>query len=235
MNLRKKREEEQREPLIDPRTKGIIFFVVYGIFFAVLILALRNHPVEEKPVDDRSYSFQRINALNYHFQYTLEENGNTIIYEGDRLQEKAKFTMQYGNTQRTFFDNNGTVLEYIDKWSLSEGTPYYYPEFLDVKTINQLIKNGKFLSKTEYNNQERVLKYQISTTTLLELLKDTVVDLADQPNEISLSLKDGEVYEIKIDLSSYASHLANETKLTTYTLNYSNFGMVKQVSQENET
>ncbi len=234
MNIKRKKEEVQREPLMDPRTKGIIFFVVYGIFFAALILMLRNNPVEEKKVDDRSYSFQKIYPLNYHFQYTLEENGTTIVYEGDRLKEKEKFTMSYGNTKRTFFDNNGTILEYFGKWSLAEGNPYYYPEFLDIKTINQLIKNSKFISKTEYNNQERVLNYQISTTTLVELLKDTVIDLADQPNEISLSLKDGEVYEIRLNLSSYATYLANETKMTTYTLHYSNFGTINQISQEKE-
>ncbi len=232
---KKKKEEEKKDPMFSPRTKGLAFFAFYGFFFAFFIMytGSLSSQVEEQEdkVEIPSYSIEQINEGNHKYKYTLIEDNITTIIEGERNLAKQQYTKSSNEIVETYFDNNGTILIKSEEWELYQEQPIPYVEFTDIKTINQLIKNSTFIAKTEFANQEETLEYHISTTTLVEILEDEQIDLADEPNIIKLYIKDDEVYKVELNISSYTKYKETSDQ-TTYTLEYSEFNTVEELTQE---
>lgn len=219
----------------NPRVRALMFFCFYLIFFIILFAMIGNNsnetlePVEKHETVNISYKFENINQKNYHFNYEIQENVNTIIYDGEKNLTKEKFTVTKDLEEKEYFNSDGIFLtKNNESWQLSD-SPYLYSVFLDHKEINRMIKNSTFISKTEYSNQEVVYQYEISTTTLLDLIDDVDVDLMDEVNKINLYVKDNEVYKMKLDVTPYFKYKDENINNLLITLEYTMFGEIKDL------
>lgn len=223
-----------KENLQNPRTKGLMFFGFYFIFFIVLFIMLgssqdNNLNGNEQSTTDINFQFNLINKQNYHFQYKIEEDNITTVFEGDKNTTKENVMKTINEEQTEYFNQDGIFLEKKENdWVLSS-TPYLFSEFLDVKEINRFVKNSTFISKTEFSNQEVCYQYQISTTTLVSLLEEKDIDLGDEANVISLYVKNNEVYKIELALSPYIEYKMQTKKTLKMTLEYSAFNTIKDL------
>ena len=174
-----------------------------------------------------SYGIEQIKTNNFHFVYTILEDDETFVYEGDRNQAVEQFTYQTKTDTVSFYKEGDLFFQLPDV--IECPSPYRYSEFLDIKEIHRLLKNSTFLAKTEYSNQEIVYQYQLSTTSMLSLLKDQEVDLMDEVNLLSITLKDGEVQKVDLDFSSYLSYLKTADATLKIQLVYSDFGKISEI------
>ncbi len=234
-----KNQNTEKKPMFSPRTKGIAFFVFYAFFFMFLITyssdltSSRNqNMIEEDNLPN--YSIDMINSQNYKYVYTLIENDKMTIIEGEKNLEKEKFSVNKDNKTEAYFNNNGTILVNTGEWELySEPTEVIpYSSFTDIKTINQLIKNSKFISKTEYAEKETVLEYQISTTTLVDIVDEEKIDIADNTNIIKLYLEGEEVIKVELELTPYVTYQLEEETVVTYSLSYTDFGTIPELNTD---
>ncbi len=237
-NKKKNKDQEQnKEPMFSPRVKGIAFFVFYIFFFMFFISYAGDLTQEAEQIKREeesnlpTYSIDMINEQNYKFKYTLTEENEITVIEGEKLLEKEKYTVNINNQIAEYFNNNGTVLINNGEWELydSEEEIIPYSKLTDIKTINQLVKNSKFISKTEYAEKETVLEYQISTTTMVDILDNQAIDIADSPNTIKLYLDEEEVIKVELDITPYRTYQTTEEITTNYILEYNDFGTIEEI------
>lgn len=217
----------------NPRGKAVVFFAGYFIFFVILLVMIGNNhsslnqdQAQTPSGIATSYRFDRLNKANYHYRYQITSDEEEIVYDGVRNQTKEKFTVQKGEEKKEYFNNDGLFLVKNNLWELGS-SPYLYEEFLKTPQIEKLLTKATLLSKTEYQNQETEYVYQISTTSLVSYLEGREIDLMDDPNELTITVKENEVVKMKWNLSSYATYLENKDQLLWMILEYDSFQMIE--------
>ena len=107
---------------------------------------------------------------------------------------------------------------------------YHFNNITDDNNISRFLERATLISKTEYETGNISYNYEITTNTIDEILNGTNIDIADVPNKITLETnEEDEVVKITYDLSSYATYINNTPSITTITINYSNFGEIKDI------
>lgn len=204
----KKWLEKIKEIKEQKNCKAILFFGFYMIFFLVLILTIKFSEKRPLPSADEyekgsKYTFylDNIAGNNYHYVYTITQDGVKYEYDGVKYneQELFKFNLKdYYRNDDNFFINNGI-------WLKNE-SPYVYDKFLDINNVAQIIEAATYDSKTSYDNGREIYNFLISSNTLNQKLDNIDSDYFEEPNEIVVSTdKDKYVEEIIFNLDSYCT------------------------------
>jgi len=186
-----RREEKEEDPEVK-RKKMIGFFGFYLVFFVVLLIWIKStddgtKPPTEKTETEITYKTDYIENNSYTYVYEIEENDQKYTFKGIRD------------------DNNYDVSE------------YKYKAFLDIYNIKKLIKNSKYLYKTD-NDGIISYKYELDNKILSNMLQDGK-NVEEGINNIVVYVdKDNNVYKIELDFSNYMRSIEEYTKyhLTLY-------------------
>ena len=242
MKEKKKKEENKYIKFIkdlynSKRGRAVLFFVFYFIFFFILISLIRTNYNSNRTVDtpndnkvNTEYKLDGIESGNYHF--TREENSNGVItnFTGDKNDNNTEGVMTNNNTFTNYFIyDNINLIKTTDKYEVTSEL-YHFNNITDDKNISRILERATLISKTEYETGNISYNYEITTNTIDSLLNNTNIDIADIPNKITLETnEEDEVVKITYDLSSYATYINNTPSNTTITINYSNFGEIKDI------
>ena len=218
--------------------KNILFFGFYIIFFIFVGLILRSNLSNNKTTVDKynsgynkSFTLKDINKNNYHFNYELTKNGNTIIFDGDKYKNKQEFIKSgdypeyyYSDDNNYYLRNNSTLkYENIDN-------PIEFSKFIEISNLEKLFVHSTYTSYTEYFTGKQIdYNYEISTTTLLRNIDKIITDLDDLPNKISVESDDGKIYKINMDLTSYYKYFDDSIYEYKLTLTYTKYGDINEI------
>lgn len=215
----------------NPQKKAIVMLILMFLFFSFVVISIRtthsNINKRAKDIKDETFEFSltNIRKSNYHFVYTVKVDNNTTIYEGDKLSDKELFNIG----QDKYYRYENIYLKDIKGvWSTIDN-PYLFSDFKEIDKIENLLKQSSFLSKTEYNDNNKVYNYNISTSTILKTLESIETDIDDIPNIISINTDSlGNAIEINYDLSSYSVYkkLGNNVTLN---IKYTKFGEIENI------
>ena len=175
-----------------------LFFGFYFFFFLFLSFFLNanknidksadnnnNNQVVDKENNSQVTDLFTINPIvdnNYFYNYTILENGNEINFTGQ------------------INDKNFLIEEYA------------YNYFLDIYNVRQLIKNSKYISKTDYSDNI-VYQYELTNKTINELRGEELN--SEGTNKITVTVNSNLVVtDIELDLNNYMSNKFNEYKIT---------------------
>ena len=221
-----------------PRGKAILFFVGYAFFFIFLIVFVRfsasgnsGKKLEYDRVREYNFSIRNITNENYQFKHTVLVDNENIIYEGIRYKDNdlfkvVKSTGSYDYYRRgvDYFVNNNGLWINTDK-------PYIYIDFFDIDRIMQLISNATLMYKTDYESGKRIYSFNISTTTIHNLFEGIDLDLADDPNEIIVTVdENGYAEKFEFKLNSYCKGLEICNEKMNIVLTYDNYGEVEEIT-----
>lgn len=185
----KKYTEKRKNRKINT-TKIILFFGFYFFFFlflALFIKVINNKTNNNYNSNTSQYNTSLIENNNYHYKYTFYENDAIVTYDG------------YKN------ENNVDL------------TNHEYNELLDIYNIKKLIKNSKYMEKS--NNY--ILNYEISTSKIYELLKEEYREI-DSKNKIILYLdSNNNINKIELDFTNYIKEFKDNINLYKITIEYS--------------
>ena len=85
------------------------------------------------------------------------------------------------------------------------------------------------MSKTIYESSKETYHYQVSTTSVEEIVNKNKIDIDDIPNEIDVTVENGEVDGIYLKLNSYIHYKNNNLNDCSIKLEYSKFGKIKEL------
>lgn len=220
-----------KESWKDPQKKAILMLIIMFLFFSFVVISVRTtHSNMDKEVENPKdntfeFSLSNIENSNYHFIYTVKVDDNITIYEGDRFYDKELFSIG----EDKYYRYKDVYLKDIKGvWSTFDN-PYLFSDFKEIDKIQSLLKLSSFLSKTEYNDSNKVYNYNITTSTILKTLESIETDIDDISNVISITTdSEGNAIEINYDLSSYSIYkkLGNKVSLN---IKYTKFGEIENI------
>lgn len=157
MSLLKRNLENQSEDPVAERKKAILFFSIYFVFFLVLISMVRlnrsdnlnqdtNHP-NSSPEITVSPNNPTSQKNNYRYIYTYQINGNTIVYNGKKYQNKESFTMIQNQQANAYYRLNNRYYKQKNSQYVSSENPYLYSQFLDLNQLTTSLKTAKIQSE----------------------------------------------------------------------------------------
>ena len=217
-----------------PRGKAVLFFGIYLVFF--IVLAMMAHIGGQGSVigstdlnlDSPYYDLSSIKEGNYAFSYQFVIDGVTSTYTGTHYDKKALFSDEVNQ----YYQDDTLFMRMQDGVWIRSDAPYPLSSLTDANVIENLLESATYVSRTELATGEEAINYQISTTTLVLLLDGLEVDLDDAVNTIQLQKdENGEIVEIQYDVSSYAKYRGLATDHFRFTLSYSDFGEIEEITQ----
>lgn len=225
-----------------PRGRSILYLIGYAIFFAVLIVTLRSHSADSTKNNMdlmgetvyANYKLDGIEAGNYYFNRTETINGITTTFEGMSNADRSDVMMSRNNQLTHYFMYGSIVIQEVGEAYQVAVQPYQYPKLGNYAAIQSMLNQATLISKTDYNEANTIYHYEISTTTLSQILDGEVIDIADQPNTIDLEVdKEQNVVGITYQLDAYATYKANAITQATIQLTYHDFGKVEPLEIPN--
>ncbi len=192
----------------DPQKKAWIVLVGYFLFFFLVVILVRagNNQNKYQETFESSKYFDIENILNepYYFKYSINLDEIKTIYEGNQEKNTSNFTKTSQDTIEKFYQSNNTFYLKQENNFKPLANPYILPYFRDISNLEKILENAKLISKTEYENKNRSYDYQVSTTTLVKLIDNLDIDIADMPNIITVTTnKNKEISNIKYELTPY--------------------------------
>ncbi len=218
------------------KAKPIAFFAFYFIFFLFLAIIFRldpkTPPSTTKSKPKNYYNLGKIEDANYHFKYDYNINGIAISFEGDKNGVRERFTKTQDNTITNYYAFKNLFMKEENNIWKKEANPYLYYNLLQVDKIREILDSATFISKTEYQDERKSYNYQISTTTLEKITNNNIIDIADIPNEITITMDDDYYVEnIKYSINSYAKFLDPNINNASLAMDYSDFGNIKEIEE----
>lgn len=219
------------------RGRAVLFFLFYFVFFFIVISLIRsnyspneNYPSKESNNINAEYSLEKIEAGNYHFTREEVIDNEILNFTGDKSNNKIEGLMTNNNSLYNYFIyDNINLIRLTDKYEITNEL-YHFNNITDDSNIFRILKRATLISKTEYETGNTIYNYEITTNTLDEILNSKNIDIADIPNKILIETNgEDEVVKITYDLSSYATYINGISCITTITVNYSNFGEIKDI------
>ena len=194
-----------------PRGKSIIFFSFYFIFFVALAIGARmvtpGEPIgtkmyEEQMQNNNNIDIKKINGDNYQYKYSIQVDNLAAIIEGKKDGYLELFSINNLESITNHYRNNSLYYSNV----IGTWTPGDVPN-KNLKIINNLdkiLEKASYVSKTEYESGKRVFRYEISSSTISELVDKANLDIADVPNQIIVTSNDQKrVDNVQINLDSY--------------------------------
>ena len=218
-----------------PRGRGILFFAIYFIFFALLIMGMRssatmkqnnsNNTTENKT--NFTYHLDGIENANYYFTVTENRDSSVISYNGSRNGDRMEIL---SSTNQEYFLYGDLALEKVNETFVASINPFLYPTLLHYDTIEKILSDAHLTATTEYEEGGTLYQYNITTTTLAQILDDEVIDLDDLPNTINVTAnEENQVIKIEYILNSYDTYKLGMISNLTITMEYRDFGTVGEL------
>lgn len=226
----------------NPELKQIFFFGFYIVFFVFIVILLRSsftnidqHQMKKNSGYGASFNLKKIESNNFHFNYKLIKNNQTILYEGDKNKDKQKFTKSGTPSINYYSEGNNYYLKNSNSLLYEESTnPIEFSKILEPSNLKKMFIHGTYISKTEYvNSSKEDYTYEISTSTLLRNIDNVEADIDTKPNTITAKIdKNGDISEIELDLTDYFHYYDQTIYEYKLTINYSNFGEIETINSE---
>ncbi len=217
-----------------PRGRAILFFAFYILFFAFIYILLAfnssTSKIKSESVEKNTsaYSFKELEKENYHFNYEIILNNN-YKYIGDKNKDSEVFTFNNNNEEINYkLKDNKYLANINNNWEEKEN-PYILQEFMELDNLKNIIDSSKYMSKTIYESSKETYHYQVSTTSVEEIVNKNKIDIDDIPNEIDVTVENGEVDGIYLKLNSYIHYKNNNLNDCSIKLEYSKFGKIKEL------
>jgi len=149
----KKFRETFKELWKIPRYNALIKLGLYFVFFLVFgsIFVLNRVPKKKNPEKEIT-----INKNSYEFSYNINDN----IIKG---KKNKNITFTYNDIEYTIEDENITCD--LDDCNIEFK---YIFDFFTLDKIEDYIKNGELISKTEYTTGDIEYKYNINNSKIME-------------------------------------------------------------------
>ena len=215
----------------DSRGRAILFFGFYFIFFFILIMAIRqgHHTSNLDSVYEEgrkySFSFQEILNRNYSFSYSEILDGNTLLFEGKKNQNKMMFEFM-GNSYYSI-DNHYYMKQ--DSWEKSDN-PFLLVELLDDEKIASLVEASSYESTTNYESGREVYRFLLSSNTIQDIVYGIHSDIMEEPNIVVVSVDENhKIDTITFHLNSYCNYTKICEKSLDIKLSYSDFGKIEKI------
>lgn len=211
-----------------PRGKGILFFGFYFIFFLIIAIVARlvpNNPIttDNSSNEEDTISIREVNGYNYNYKYTINVDNNIIYVNGMKDNSEEYLTYNVNNMDFNYY-KSGT-LYYIDDQEVD--TPMYL-NIID--NIDLLLSNSSYDSVVNYKSGKQILRYQISSSTISNMLNSKDLDIEEIPNEIRVTQNNDRIDEVEIVLDSYCSALNICLNNMNIKMEYSGFDTVEGIT-----
>ena len=233
--MKQKKAKVDRKQIIDfirtPKGKAVLFFSFYLVFFLVVAIIARistGNPLGSTNYQSNStnYHLSSIQNRNYQFSYQYMVDDVSTIYMGSRKNLKASFS----DGVTSYYQNGNLTMKLQDGIWIKCDSPYLVSYLLDDVGIENVLQKATYVSKTELATGEVTLQYQITTTTLVQLIDGIDVDLDDVVNTIEIrENKNREITEINYDISSYAKYRGLCFNQFLLNLSYSHFDEIEAI------
>ncbi len=212
------------------RGKGILFLGFYFIFFLVIIIFIRVSAGNSSTIDyqlnnqkSSMYTYDKIIAGNYDFSYTVNIDGNSYIYIGEKANDEEIFTL---NGISYYYDGvDYYTLDSNNIWDITTN-PYIYPDFMNFSRLGEVIVDATYISKTEYGDGRAIFNYLVSSNSIIKVIEDLDTDIEEIPNSVIFTGSGDNLHldKIELDLSSYGKFKGICINNFNITLEYSDFG-----------
>lgn len=226
------------------RGKSLLFFGFYAIFFFVVIILVRTSHSTSSHVSNKEkqykievsyeYKLDQLENKNYHYKYLTTIDSSVVLYEGNRTNSKELFSVTTSGTTMNYFRDGDLFIKQEGMNWLVADTPYAMGEFYDIENISRILSEAQFISKTEYKDGSRELKFSITTSKLVKLLTNQMTNTEEDYNEIIIKIdSDKNVYGVEYDLTNYCtySYQRKEPMKAILELSYSEFGKIKEIEK----
>lgn len=217
-----------------PRGKALLFFGVYFIFFLALAILARVGGGSSRPINNNlasnynSVLLQNINSNNYEFIYTIFIDDNNYIYKGSKKDNEETFVLNdvvkfYRKDDIFYKEENGNFIK--------SDNPYLFSDFVDILSINKLMEDATYVSKTDYESGEISYNFLLATESIVLKTENINIDIDSLPNDFIISTnKDGEVAKLEFNLDNYGKFKNICNNQFRIKLEYFNYGKVKEIS-----
>ena len=237
-NKDKKKSNIIKELKKTPRGRAIIFFGGYFFFFLFLIVFVRvagrgttdSINNDYNKVNEYNFSITKIAKNNYQFSHNVTIDDSFSSYVGKRYNDSDLFVMNNNYGSYSYYRNGFDYYSDTNGIWIKSNNPYNYEKFFDINNVIELIDKSKLIYKTDYESGKVVYNFNVSTTTIYNYLEKVDLDLADDLNEIMVTVDDNDnVYEIEFKLDSYCKSLNICINKMNIILSYDNFGKIEEI------
>ena len=195
--------------------KRYSFFIFYLFFFLILFIYLTiidsqkgsfNNQNNQGEIESLPFKISSLET-NYSFKYSLITNNQIKEYLGKK--DNLKITLQDDTGIYSYnYVNNDLIKDDSNNLNL-------YYEFLDIYNFKKLVKNSKYISKTEYSNKEVSYNYVVTNQELNEYFNLETLNLDLENSLIIKTDSFNNLKEFELDLLNFVNDL-NDTKDTSY-------------------
>lgn len=232
------------------KTKSIIGLAIFGIFIVFLAIMSRTGNkgektsldkfiesnrednlanVEQKMNDNANSTktsiFSELEKGNYEFIYTINDNGNTIIYSGKSNTNKMqidiinKGTTRYYKLGENYLDSNYNIINDI---------PLTYEKFINLDNLKELYDYS--ITDREHENRRKVSAYDIYEIYYPDFGFDPFDIDGVEDSYIEVISTNGTVSRVKLDFSTALTYMNKQDTVFIVTLEYSNVGNVGDIN-----
>lgn len=218
----------------DAKGKALLFFGFYFFFFFFLAIFLRGlqsvAPVQEENVKEKKdvISFTKYNGSKYHYDYQIGIDGEKYLFNGLKVDYEEDFNYTHGNDKYHYFRG---MFSYFVEDKVTEYKIDTRPreELLIIDSVDILLDNASYESKTEYNSGKLVLRYSISSSTIERIAFNKELDVADEPNEIIITIQDNRITNLEFVLDSYGKTTGKCQNMMRVVCKYSDFDTKEEI------
>ena len=176
-----------REGLKDSKKSAITKLALYAIFFIIVFVLLSN-------AENKESYIVKDNSVNY-YDYTYEVNFNNKITNVFGVVDDESYFI-YNNNKYILKDNNLYLNDVIVENPLEfDVSDFYYD------SIEDLIKESEFISKTTYNDSREEVTYNIKVSDYFKGLTYECINNCDNIIVIKVEKLDY-INKVTLDLTS---------------------------------
>ena len=195
--------------------KRYSFFIFYLFFFIFLFIVFSVTSNYETPEYENNETNNNNSQVEESLPFSIKNLENDYTFTYKRVVDDLSF--EYLGNRRgskiTLLDDMG-VYEYnyqnstlVETNTANEDIIY---KFLDVYEFRRLIKNSTYISKTEYASNESLYTYEVSNSTLHNILgKD--IENGRLMNQIKIQTNNKNIIEeVEFDITNFISQKDNK-------------------------
>ena len=220
----------------DKQKRAWLVLFGYFIFFFVVVLMIRTAPTNDSNISNtnlKNIDISSIKNNNYHYKYTINIDRNNIVYEGETSNNKSLFYKSINGASENYYEESDVYYIKINGIWTTSTNPYDLYSFIDIETIEKILEESTYVSKTEYGDYTNKYNYQVSTTTLVKIINNEIVDLDDMPNDIFITTDSSDkVQKIEFNLGNYTNYKKLSTIGSNIVLEYSKFNEISDINVE---
>lgn len=218
----------------NPRGKALLFFGFYFFFFLFLAIFLRglqaSKPYQESIEQEKKdvISFAKYNGDKYHFDYQIGLDSERYSLVGLKINYEEDFNYTVGNNKSHFYRG---MFSYFVEDTINDYKIENRPreELLIIDNTQSLLDNATYDSKTEYTSGKLVLRYSISSSTIERIAFNKELDVADEPNEIIVTIQDDHITNLEFVLDSYGKTTGKCQNIMRVVCKYSDFDTKEEI------